>query len=88
MEELIGAIESTRAIFERWMQWEPEDDAWNSYINFEMRQGQINMARNIFERYITCHQSSRSYLKYAKWEEKTMTPPFGGREAAPKIVFC
>lgn len=38
MEEMIGAVTETRQVFERWMKWEPDDNAWGAYIKFEMRQ--------------------------------------------------
>ena len=37
MEETVGNIPGARAIFERWMDWEPEDQYWSTYINFELR---------------------------------------------------
>jgi len=35
-----------------------------------MRQGDAAASRAVFERYITIHPTLRSYLKYARWEEK------------------
>jgi crooked neck len=70
MEELVGASEAARQVFERWMKWEPDDNAWGSYIKFEQRQEQTGRCRGIFERYIVCHPTARAYLKYAKFEEK------------------
>lgn len=70
MEEMIGAIEQSRQIFERWMQWEPDDMGWSAYIKFEMRQDELPRARGIYERYLACHPTTRAYLKYAKWEER------------------
>ena len=70
MEELVGASEAARQVFERWVKWEPDDNAWGSYIKFEQRQEQTGRCRGIFERYIVCHPTARAYLKYAKFEEK------------------
>ena len=39
-------------MFERWMEWEPEEQAWHSYINFELRYKELDRARTIYERYI------------------------------------
>lgn len=36
MEEMVGAIENARSVFERWMAWEPDDLAWAAYIKFEV----------------------------------------------------
>lgn len=41
-----------RQVFERWMEWEPEEQAWHSYINFELRYKELDRARMIYERYI------------------------------------
>jgi crooked neck len=37
MEETLGNVGGCRAIFERWMEWQPEDQYWLTYINFELR---------------------------------------------------
>jgi crooked neck len=34
------------------MEWEPEEQAWHSYINFELRYKELDRARMIYERYI------------------------------------
>ena len=41
-----------RQVFERWMEWQPEEQAWHSYINFELRYKEVDRARTIYERYI------------------------------------
>lgn len=40
----------------------------------EMRAGELDRARHLYERYIACHQTMRGYLKFAKWEEKQRNP--------------
>lgn len=39
MEEMLGEIEKTRNIYEDWMNWEPNENAWDSYLSFEQRHG-------------------------------------------------
>ena len=34
------------------MQWEPEEQAWFSYIKLELRYKEIDRARAVYERYI------------------------------------
>ena len=41
-----------RQVFERWMEWEPDEQAWHSYINFELRCKELDRARALYERYI------------------------------------
>lgn len=52
MEEMLGNVAGCRQVFERWMEWEPEEQAWHSYINFELRYKEVEKARSIYERYI------------------------------------
>jgi len=55
MEDILGNYAGARQIFERWMEWEPDDHAWNSYIKFEMRNGETERARTIFKRFVHVH---------------------------------
>ncbi|KAJ0667344.1 putative tetratricopeptide-like helical domain superfamily [Helianthus annuus] len=43
-----------RQIFKRWMNWEPDQQAWNSYIEFELKYKEIERARAIYERLVQC----------------------------------
>lgn len=52
MEEMLGNVAGCRQVFERWMEWEPEEQAWHSYINFELRYKEVDKARSIYEKYI------------------------------------
>lgn len=52
MEEMLGNPAGCRQVFERWMEWEPDEQAWHSYINFELRYKEVDKARTIYERYI------------------------------------
>nr|VZI11954.1 unnamed protein product [Spirometra erinaceieuropaei] len=45
MEEMLGNIAGARQVFERWMEWEPEEQAWHAYINFELRYKELQRAR-------------------------------------------
>ncbi|UYV81795.1 CRNKL1, partial [Cordylochernes scorpioides] len=37
MEEMLGNTGGARQVFERWMDWQPYEQAWFSYIKFELR---------------------------------------------------
>lgn len=69
MEELLGNYAGARAVFERWMEWDPNDKAWMLYIRFEERCGELQRARLIFEKYLVTRPSQTSFLKFAKFEE-------------------
>ncbi len=51
MEDILGNYATARQVFERWMEWEPEPQAWMTYIRFEIRCGEIGRARDIYSRY-------------------------------------
>ncbi|XP_057889483.1 crooked neck-like protein 1 [Melospiza georgiana] len=70
MEEMLGNIAGSRQVFERWMEWQSEEQAWHSYINFELRYKEVDRARSIYERFVLVHPSVKNWIKYARFEEK------------------
>jgi crooked neck len=73
MEETLGNIPGTRQVFERWMSWEPAEDAWGAYIKMEKRYGEFDRARSIFERFTIVHPESKNWIKWARFEEESGT---------------
>jgi len=69
MEEMLGNVAGARQVFERWMEWEPEEQAWLSYIKMEMRYNEIDRARQIYERFVLVHPEVKNWIRYAKFEE-------------------
>ncbi|KAK2967474.1 hypothetical protein RJ640_000631 [Escallonia rubra] len=70
MEEMLGNVAGARQIFERWMSWEPDQQAWLSYIKFELRYNEIERARAIFERFVACQPKVSAWIRFAKFEMK------------------
>lgn len=70
MEELLGNYAGARTIFERWMEWEPDDNAWLQYAKFEERCGEIDRGRKVFERYVSCRPTQQAFMRLGKFEEK------------------
>lgn len=70
MEEMLGNIAGCRLVFERWMEWQPEEQAWHSYINFELRYKEVEKARATYERFVIVHPDVKNWIKYARFEEK------------------
>lgn len=70
MEEMLGNITGARQVFERWMEWEPEEQAWHSYINLELRYKEVERARSIYERFVLVHPEVKNWIKFAKFEER------------------
>nr|CAI5859720.1 unnamed protein product [Callosobruchus analis] len=69
MEEMLENIPGARAVFERWMEWQPDEQAWQTYINFELRHKEIDRAREIYERFVMVHPDVKHWIKYARFEE-------------------
>lgn len=47
----------------------PEEQAWNTYINFELRYKEIDRARRIYERLVEVHPDVKHWIKFARFEE-------------------
>ncbi|XP_034183780.1 pre-mRNA splicing factor crn [Osmia lignaria lignaria] len=69
MEEMLENIAGARQVFERWMEWEPDEQAWQTYIKFELRYKEIQRARQIYERFVIVHPDVKHWIKYARFEE-------------------
>ena len=80
MEEMLGEPSNARAIFERWMTFQPNEQAWLSYIKFEIRNKNIPGARALYARFTIAHTSVDAYLKWAKFETR-----YGSVAAARKV---
>merc|ERR1711865_1149884 len=65
-EESQRDFRRARSVFERAIAVDHRN--LSLWIKFEMRYNELDRARGIFERFVTCHPESRSWLKYAKWE--------------------
>lgn len=59
----------TLQVFERWMEWQPDEQAWQTYINYELRYKEIDRARQIYERFVMVHPDVKNWIKYARFEE-------------------
>jgi len=70
MEEMLQNVPGCRAVFERWMEWEPEEQAWQTYIKFELRYKELDRARHIYERFTMIHPHIKNWIKFAKFEER------------------
>ena len=66
----MGNFAAARQLFERWMEWQPEENAWFTYIRFELKCGEIERARKIYERFVKVHPTVQAWLRWAHFEEK------------------
>ena len=69
MEEMVGDVAKCRTVFERWMEWMPDDNAWMSFARFEGRCGHWDQAKEVMKRYANTYPSIRSFMRFAKWAE-------------------
>ena len=51
------------------MEWEPDEQAWMTYVKFELRYKERERARAIFERFVIVHPDPKFWIKYARFEE-------------------
>uniref|UniRef100_A0A914HL99 Crooked neck protein n=1 Tax=Globodera rostochiensis TaxID=31243 RepID=A0A914HL99_GLORO len=71
MEELIGNIPGARQVFERWMKWEPDEQAWLTFVNFELRYKEVDRARDLYQQFLHVHgHDFKNWIRYAKFEER------------------
>ena len=69
MEEMAGDIPKCRAVFQRWMEWKPNQNAWWAFAKFEQRHGTSTGAAQVLETYCQHHPTAKAYEKYAKFVE-------------------
>lgn len=69
MESMLNNYAGVRQLYSRWMEWNPEEEAWKAYIQYELRNGEQQLVRDIFKRYVQAHSTPKSFLKWAKFEE-------------------
>ncbi|OQR76768.1 crooked neck protein 1 [Tropilaelaps mercedesae] len=70
MEETLGNIPGCRQVFQRWMEWQPEEQVWLTYIKFEMRYKETDEARKIYEQFIVVHPEVKNWIRYSRFEEQ------------------
>ncbi|TLS27641.1 hypothetical protein PpBr36_05211 [Pyricularia pennisetigena] len=70
VEEMLGNIPGVRQVFERWMEWQPDEAAWSAFIKLEQRYGEYDRAREIFTRFTMVHPEPRNWIKWSKFEEE------------------
>jgi len=69
MEEMLNNIPGARAVFERWMEWEPDEQPWLTYIKFELRYKELDRARLIYEKFVYVHPQPGNWVRFARFEE-------------------
>lgn len=52
------------------MEWEPEEQAWLSYIKMELRYKEVDRARHIYEKFVQVHPDVKNWIRYSRFEEQ------------------
>ena len=63
LEELLQNVPGTHQVFERWMQWEPDDKVWQAYIKMEECYNELDRVNIIYECWIAIHLEPRVWVK-------------------------
>ncbi len=68
MEEILCNYNKARKIFQRWMEWKPNEKAWMAFLSFEQRMKEPEKAKEVMYGYMRAFPKLESYLKVAKYE--------------------
>jgi crooked neck len=68
VEETLGNVAGARAVFARWLAWEPDSAAWSAAIKFEIRYQEFDNARELYEAFTTVHPEPPNWLKWTRFE--------------------
>lgn len=67
-EEALKNYSAVRLVFNRWLEWKPNEAAWDAYINFEKRYEEYDNVRVIFTRYLKAFANGKTWLKWIDFE--------------------
>ena len=70
VEESLNNIEIVRSLYTKWCSLEPGVNAWNSFVDFEVRQKNWNGVREIYSKYVMVHPQVQTWLKWVKFENR------------------
>lgn len=68
MEEVLGNYKRAHQIFEKWMNWRPDENAWMAFVKFQERINQPEECRKIMYRYLDAYPTLEVYLKVIRFE--------------------
>ena len=70
MEEMLNQLNLARLVYQRWLKWFPETTAYFAFVRFELRHGETDNARGVYNQLLFAHRTAHSYIKFAKFEER------------------
>ncbi|CAI4996458.1 ANM_HP_G0261030.mRNA.1.CDS.1 [Saccharomyces cerevisiae] len=70
VEESLNNVEIVRSLYTKWCSLEPGVNAWNSFVDFEIRQQNWNGVREIYSKYVMAHPQMQTWLKWVRFENR------------------
>lgn len=69
MEQELGNVAGARHIYQRWMGFKPDEQAWLSFIEFELKYHEVERARAVYDGFVQCHPTVvGAWIKCADFE--------------------
>lgn len=68
IEESLGNVEIARSLFTKWVSLEPGTNAWDSFIDFELRQENWENVRKVFAMYVLVHPQTSTWIRWVQFE--------------------
>ncbi|KAL3232798.1 Pre-mRNA-splicing factor CLF1 [Nakaseomyces bracarensis] len=69
LEESLQHIDVVRTIFDKWCALEPDTHAWDSFVEFELRQENYHRVRDIYSKYVMVHPGFRTWSSWIQFEK-------------------
>ncbi|CCF56600.1 hypothetical protein KAFR_0B03040 [Kazachstania africana CBS 2517] len=69
LEESLGNNDIVRSLFAKWCSLEPGSGAWDSFIEFEIRQEMWENVRDVYSRYVRAHPFAKVWSKWIQFEK-------------------
>lgn len=68
IEESLGNVDIVRSLFTKWTSLEPGTNAWDSFVDFELRQENWENVRKVFAMYVLVHPHTGTWLRWIQFE--------------------
>ncbi|SCU87076.1 LAFA_0E04566g1_1 [Lachancea sp. 'fantastica'] len=70
VEESLGNVDLVRRLFSKWCSLQPGQNAFDAFVDFEVRYLEFDNARRVYGSYVLAYPGVETWLKWAKFEKK------------------
>ncbi|CUS25135.1 LAQU0S28e00254g1_1 [Lachancea quebecensis] len=70
VEESLNNTDAVRQLFSKWCSLGPGKNAFDAYVDFEIRHRNFGNVRKVYGRYVLAHPEVETWLKWAAFERK------------------